>query len=104
MATTQSFKNVSLTGFGQKFIETGVLRGYGYVRGGVTGYTSPKVKMTDTWMRLKDAMADLDANAVIEIAAKLPSLSVTIQPHPRAGHRDLRVSYKGAMLLQADKF
>ena len=53
-----------LTGFGKTFTSGGALRGYGYVRGGMTGYLpGTKAKQSPALDSLRAAVASGSSNA-----------------------------------------
>ena len=83
-------------GFAERFVETGYLRGYGYVRGGVNGYISPRVKLTTRWENFRSALASLIVKDIVAAAKRLPSLSVN-----RARNGCISgYSYKGCSLVE----
>lgn len=91
------FVQFGLTGFGQRFVETGKLRGYGYRKGGITGYTTPLVKLTTKWESFRQALATGSIESILQAAKSLPSLTVSLP-----GRVDqLRISYKGSTLFTA---
>lgn len=90
-----------LTGFGSRFVETGILRGYGYVYRGTTGYTTPAVKLSPKWEAFRAALASQDSAAILQAAKPLPSVSTGLRWSYGGGEKVLSVSYKGALLFTA---
>jgi len=86
-----------LTGFGKTFTSGGALRGYGYVRGGMTGYLpGTKAKPSPALDSLRAAVASGDLAAVRAAAKRLPSVRIT---QDRAGGV-VTVSRHGAQLCE----
>ncbi len=94
----------ALTGFGQEFVETGKLRGYGYVCGGKTGKFGKAVG-GGAYELLRKSLRDGDLDGIVAAAKRLPTVSVRIDlntSHPNNG--GFQVSRKGCSLFHAQVY
>ena len=92
----------SLTGFGATFVDTGLLRGYGYVRGGATGHFGPRAKGAG-YATLRAALAGGNLYEIAAAAKRLPSVRLTVT-NSYAGNPNMGgfcVSRKGCLLFVA---
>lgn len=90
-----------LTGFGKQFVETGFLRGYGYVDGGKTGFFGKKAA-GGAYVKLREALRRKDLFAIVEAAKKLPTVSVRIDiTRPGNANYGFKVSRQGCLLFVA---
>jgi len=91
----------NLTGFGEQFIKTGVLQGYGYVKGGATGRFGKKAS-GGAYETLRAALASGDLNEIVKAAQKLPTVIVRIDTsRPGNANYGFKVSRKGCVLFEA---
>lgn len=84
-----------LHGFGRKFISGEPLRGYGYVRGGVTGYLpGTRAKEGPALAALRAALTTGDLAATRAAARRLPSVRI----YQGTSDNEVSVSRHGASL------